>query len=86
MAPADLRGEKTLAESARHFDVDPNQITTWKAPLPEGAAGVFGAAPRPEARPAIDVKARQAKIGARTLTNDRLSGALGKAGLPRAKR
>jgi transposase len=59
VALAAVKGEKMLAELAQQFDVHPNQITTWRGQLLEGAAGFFGfdchAKP---AKPAIDVKTR----------------------------
>ena len=85
VALAAIKGEMTLSELAQLFDVHPNQITTWKAQLQEGAAEVFGSGDG-AAQPAVDVKSLHAKIGELTLENDFLEGALGKAGLLSAKR
>ena len=38
VALAAIKGDKTLAELAQQFDVHPNQITTWRNQLLEGAA------------------------------------------------
>ena len=84
---AAVRGDKTLAELAQQFDIHPNQITQWKAQLLDGAAGVFGTESRGDSQgPAVDLTVLHAKIGELTLENDFLAGALGKAGLPSAKR
>jgi transposase len=87
VALAAIKGEKTLAELAQQFDVHPNQITTWKAQLTDGAAGVFGAGSAGTAlAPAVDVKGLHVKIGELTLESDFLAAALSKAGLLSAKR
>jgi transposase len=87
VALAAVKGEMTLGQLAEHFDVHPNQITTWKAQLQEGAADVFGpSGGNAAAQSAIDVKSLHAKIGELTLENDFLEGALTKAGLLSAKR
>jgi transposase len=87
VALAAIKGDRTLAQLAEQFDVHPNQITTWKAQLEEGAADVFDpGGGSGSAQPAVDVKLLHAKIGELTLENDFLEGALGKAGLLSARR
>ena len=86
VALAAIKGEMTLSELAQLFDVHPNQITTWKAQLQEGAANVFGPGGGNAAQPTVDVKLLHAKIGELALENDFLEGALSKAGLLSAKR
>ena len=87
VALAAIKGEKTLAELVKLFDVHPHQITAWKAQPQEGAAGIFGSGPTvSDAVPVVDLKLLHAKIGELTLEKDFLSGALSKAGLLSAKR
>jgi transposase len=87
VALAAIKGDRTLAQLAEHFDVHPNQCTSWKAQLEGGAADVFGPGGGDGVmQPTVDVKSLHAKIGALTLENDFLEGALGKAGLLSAKR
>ena len=86
VALAAIKGEKTLADLAQLFDVHPNQITTWKAQLLDGAAGVFGSSAASTGSAVVDLKTLHAKIGELALENDFLAGALGKAGMLSAKR
>ncbi|MCK1317260.1 MULTISPECIES: IS3 family transposase [unclassified Bradyrhizobium] len=69
VALAAVKGDRTMAQLAEHFDVHPNQITAWKAQLEGGASGVFGPGGAAPAVPAIDVKSLHAKIGELTLEN-----------------
>ena len=84
VALAALKGDKTLAELSKQFDVHQNQIVDWKTQLVGNAAEAFGGSG--SAEPEIDVKELHAKIGQLTLENDFLERALTKAGLLSAKK
>ena len=42
VAVAAVRGDRTLAELAEHFDVHPHQIQDWKKQLVANAETLFG--------------------------------------------
>ena len=80
-----LKGEKTIAQLAAHYDVHANQITSWKTQLLQNAAGIFGAG-------VIDgadrerIRELHAKIGELTVERDFLDSALGRFPGPSARR
>ena len=66
-----IRGELTMAEIAKKYEVHPNMIAGWKRRLTEEAAGVFARGqsdqdPASEAR----IKELHAKIGQLTIESD----------------
>jgi transposase-like protein len=81
-----LRGEATLAELAQCHGVHASQITAWRKQLFEHAGEVFD-----NGTPALDdaecqIRDLRAKVGELTMERDFLAGALGRFGLPSAKR
>jgi transposase len=61
VAPATMKGDKTIAELAEKFEVHPNQITDWKRQLQENAATVFEE--RRGKKTELDIHRIQAEIG-----------------------
>jgi transposase-like protein len=84
VAVAAIKGDQTIAELAKRFDVHPNSIVQWKAQLLERAGEAFGAEAAKSSGP--DVKDLHAKIGQLTLENDFLERALGRIDGSSAKR
>jgi transposase len=85
VALAAVKGDKTVAEIAQHYEVHPTQVAEWRRQLLERAADVFGGASTAAEAP-VDLKALHAKIGQLALENDFLEGALTKAGLLSARK
>ena len=79
-----IKGEDTLMDLAKRFQVHPNQITEWKKQLLERAEDVFGKDKKVEEGPSV--KELHAKIGQLAMENDFLSVALGRIAEPSAKR
>jgi len=78
VALAAIKGDETLSELARRYQVNANLIVKWKKLLLENSGEVFasgkGLAPDRES----EIKSLQAKIGEITMENDFLSKALGR--------
>ncbi len=77
VALAAIKGDETLSELARRYQLNANLIVKWKKLLLENSAEVFasgkGLAPDRES----EIKSLHAKIGEVTMENDFLSKALG---------
>ncbi len=77
VALAAIKGDETLSELARRYQINANLIVKWKKLLLENSAEVFasgkGLAPDRES----EIKSLQAKIGEVIMENDFLSKALG---------
>jgi transposase-like protein len=78
VALAAIKGDETLSELARRYNINANLIVKWKKLLQDNSAEVFasgrGLAPGREA----EIKDLQAKIGEITMENAFLSKALGR--------
>jgi transposase-like protein len=77
VALAAVKGDETLSELARRYQINANLIVKWKKRLLDNSAEVFasgkGLAPDRES----EIKSLHAKIGEITMENDFLSKALG---------
>ena len=73
-----IKGDETLSELSRRYEINSNLIVKWKKQLLDNSAEVFasgkGLAPDRES----EIKLLQAKIGEVTMDNDFLSKALGR--------
>ena len=78
VALAAIKGDKTLAELAQHYNVRPQQIQNWKKQLLDGADSVFGSSQESKNATEFQLKELHAKIGELTLENDFLEKALGR--------
>ena len=78
VALAAIKGDETLSELARRYQINANLIVKWKKLLLENSAEVFasgkGLAPDRES----EIISLQAKIGEVIMENDFLSKALGR--------
>jgi transposase-like protein len=78
VAIAAIKGDETLSELARRYNINANLIVKWKKLLLDNSSEVFasgkGLAPDRES----EIKDLQAKIGEITMENSFLSKALGR--------
>jgi transposase len=72
------RGERTLAELAKQYDLHPNQITQWKKQLTKGAATLFACGKvEADKTSQAEIQTLHAKIGQLTVEKDFLKKGLG---------
>jgi len=85
VALAAIKGDLTMVEMVKKFDVHANQITEWKRQLLDGAPDVFGKGARKTEDAEESLQALRAKIGQLTMENDFLERGLERIHGPRGK-
>ena len=86
VALAAIKGDLTMAEMVKKYDVHANQITEWKKLLLSGAPDVFGKGARKAEDAEEAVQVLHAKIGQLTMENDFLECGLERIHGPRGKK
>ncbi len=86
VALAAVRGDLTMAELVKKYDVHANQITDWKKQLLNSAPDVFGKGANKAEGAAETVQDLHAKIGQLTMENDFLERGLERIHGPRGKK
>jgi transposase-like protein len=86
VALAAIKGDLTMAELVKKFDVHANQITEWKKQLLDGAPDVFGKVAQKAEDAEETVQVLHAKIGQLTMEPDFLERGLERIHGPRGKK
>jgi transposase len=86
VALAAIKGDLTMAELVKKFDIHANQITEWKKQLLDGAPDVFGKGAKKAEDTVETVQQLHAKIGQLTMENDFLERGLERIHGPRGKK
>ena len=81
-----IKGEMTMAEMVKKFEVQATQINQWKRQLLDNAGDVFGQAQQASESNERTVQELHAKIGQLTMENDFLERGLEKIHGPRGKK
>ena len=81
-----IKGEMTMAEMVKKFEVQATQINQWKRQLLDNAGDVFGQAQQASESNERIVQELHAKIGQLTMENDFLERGLEKIHGPRGKK
>lgn len=85
VALAAVRGDLTMAELVKKFDVHANQISDWKTQLLHSAPDVFGKGAKKTEAATETIQELHTKIGQLTMENDFLERGLERIHGPREK-